>query len=68
MEQLSFDQMHFHEILRSFIKNVSKIHVWLKLHRNSRQFTKDLCTFVTLFTNVTMVSNITSDFLVTNIP
>jgi hypothetical protein len=23
MEQLSFDHMHFHEILRGFIKNVS---------------------------------------------
>jgi len=68
MEQISFDQMHFHEILRCFIKNVSKIQVWLKLHRNSRQFTEDLCTFVTTLVTVTKVSNITIDFLVTNIP
>jgi len=41
MEQLSFDQMHFHEILRCFIKkSVNKIQVWLKLHRKNRLFAK----------------------------
>jgi len=61
MEQLDSCWMNFHDIFycvweweEGLLKSVSKIQVWLKLHKSNRHFTWRLPIFV-----VTLVENIT---------
>ena len=87
MEQLDSCWMNLHEIFyyvcvcvcvfmgereEGLLKSVSKIQVWLKLHKSNRHFTWRLPTFVATFIeNITMVAFVTKivgvDFLVSKV-